>query len=241
MGVLQRFERRVQHLVDGAFARAFKAEVQPVEVASALARECDDRAAIVGRGRTIVPNAFVVELGRSDHERLSGLADTLAAELATAVREHADDQGYSFIGPVDVAFEEVDELDTGVFRIRSASHAGGTGRPATALLSRSSSRRTLATLEVDGRGIPLAGGATVIGRGAEADVRVDDPGVSRRHAEVRLTTAPAGGRGTPSAEVVDLGSTNGTAVDGQRTPRAALRDGSRITVGTTTLVFRSGG
>ena len=92
MGVLDRFERGIEKAVNGAFARAFKSEVQPVEIASALRRAMDDRAAVVGRGRTLVPNAFIVELGPTDYARLTEYADVLAEELVANVQEHADAQ-----------------------------------------------------------------------------------------------------------------------------------------------------
>ena len=102
MGVLQRFEHRLEGMVEGAFARAFKSELQPVEVASAVQREMDDRAAIVAQGRTLVPNDFVVELADADHQRLEVYADSLGIELATLAREYAREQGYSFVGPVQM-------------------------------------------------------------------------------------------------------------------------------------------
>src|SRR5580700_346642 len=119
VGVLQRFEQRLEGMVEGAFARAFKSELQPVEIASAVQREMDDRAAIVAQGRTLVPNDFVVELAESDYERLEVYADSLGIELATLAREHAREQGYSFVGPVRMRFEGVPDLATGTFRIRS--------------------------------------------------------------------------------------------------------------------------
>ncbi len=126
MGVLQRFERRLEGMVEGAFARAFKSELQPVEVASAVQREMDDRAAIVAQGRTLVPNDFVVELAESDHERLDVYADSLGVELANLARDYAKEQGYSFVGPVRMRFEGVDDLTTGTFRIRSGVIRGST-------------------------------------------------------------------------------------------------------------------
>src|ERR1700690_1539935 len=96
VGVLQRFERRIGGMVEGIFARAFKSEVQPVEVAAALQRELDDQAAVVGRDRTLVPNHFVVELGDHDHERLAPYEKPLSDELAAMVREPPVDKGYSF-------------------------------------------------------------------------------------------------------------------------------------------------
>ena len=126
MGVLQRFERRLEGMVEGAFARAFKSELQPVEVASAVQREMDDRAAIVAQGRTLVPNDFVVEIAETDFDRLEVYADSLGVELATLAREHAREQGYSFVGPVRMRFEGVPDLTTGTFRIRSGVIRGTT-------------------------------------------------------------------------------------------------------------------
>jgi hypothetical protein len=224
VGVLQRFERRVERLVNGAFARAFKAEVEPVEIASALQRECDDRAAIVSRGRTMVPNTFVVELGASDHERLSRYAEPLGAELADMVGEHAAEQHYSFVGPVTVTFEQSDELETGRFRVRSAAVAvpnpAGAPRAPSPTPARPAARPPAIDgpyLEVNSTRVPLVQGRTVIGRAPECDVRIEDLGISRQHAEIRLTP----GRAT----IVDLGSTNGVVVDGFRRRRSSWPTG----------------
>lgn len=222
MGVLDRFERRLDRLVSGAFARAFKAQVQPVEIASALQRECDDKAAIVGRGRTMVPNEFRVELGPGDYERLVTYAAPLAAELGDMVREHAGEQGYALVGPVAVSLEQADDLETGVFRVVSEAVPGEL--PATPLLPD-------VRLEVGGRRVPLVADQTVLGRGSEAQVQLEDVGVSRRHALIRLSPVPV---------VVDLGSTNGTVVDGLQVDEAPLHDGSTLVLGSTTLVFRYG-
>ncbi len=126
MGVLQRFEHRLEGMVEGAFARAFKSELQPVEVASAIQREMDDRAAIVAQGRTLVPNDFVVEVAEDDYARLDVYADSLGIELATLAREYAKEQGYSFVGPVRMRFEGVRDLTTGTFRILSGVIRGTT-------------------------------------------------------------------------------------------------------------------
>jgi Protein of unknown function (DUF3662)/FHA domain len=229
VGVMDRFERRLDRLVSGAFAKAFKAEVQPVEVAAALQRECDDRAAIVTRGHTMVPNDFTVELGQHDHDRLAMYAEPLGAELAAMVREHADEQGYQFVGPVAVHLALVDDLDTGLFRVRSqAVPAAGSGpgvqvgAPATAS----------AAVELAGSTLALTHKHTVLGRGGDADLRLDDPGISRRHAEIVLSDPP---------RITDLGSTNGTFVDGVQVGSAELYDGARIGVGAVTLVFRYAG
>jgi hypothetical protein len=256
MGVLDRFEKGIERAVNGAFARAFRSEVQPVEIASALRKAADEKAAVVGRGRTLVPNAYVVELGRTDYDRLAEYADALPAELAEALRQHADQQGYSLIGPVTVELEEVDSLDTGVFTVRTATVKGrrpeyrpsepppiprdpdvptpGPYRVPDPVASQAPSHRPY--LEIDGHPYPLVGATTVLGRGDDADVVLDDPGVSRRHAEIRVT-----GEGSRlRATLHDLGSTNGTFVDGERTRAVQLGEGASITLGRTRAVYRSG-
>ena len=226
MGVLDRFERGVERAVNGVFARAFRSEVQPVEVAAALRRELDDRAAVLSRGRTLVPNSFVVELGPSDHEKIASWQDTLSDELVAAVTQHADKQRYSFVGPVRVDFLEADDLETGVFRVLSSTIKGRVA-PATPRTSTAGRPR----LEVEGREYVLAEAVTVLGRGSEADVVVDDPGVSRRHAEVRVSAQ--------GARLADLSSTNGTFVDGERVSSTDLFDGATITLGRTKVVFHA--
>ena len=249
--------------MEGAFARVFGGVVQPVEVAAALQREAADKRAIVGQGRVLVPNSYVVELGASDAVRLGEYDEPLRAELASMVREHAAEQGWSFVGAVRVAFQEVDELATGVFRVRSAvvadAPAPASSRPASAGLAAGHAsaageprpggghlaptaprvppaRPRLVLPSTAGAPVrehPLVASVTVIGRGAEADLRLADTGVSRAHAEVRLDG--------PEVRLTDLGSTNGTLVNGRRISAAVLVDGDRIEVGATPLVFRREG
>lgn len=232
MGVLQRFERRIEEMVNRPFARAFKAEVQPVEIASALQRECDDRAAIVARGRTMVPNAFTVELGPHDHERLSVYAEALGQELAAMVREHAEEQRYAFIGPVTVDFERDDDLPTGRFQVRSAAVAGATAAGTSTTVPATGSGSAVPWVEVGATTYALVHPVTRIGRGTDADLRIDDPGISRNHAELR--------RSGGDVTIVDLGSTNGVVVDGRRVDELRLRDGSEVRLGSTTLTFHEG-
>ncbi len=230
MGVLQRFERRLEGLVEGAFARVFGGNVQPVEVAAALQREAADRKQVVAAGRVLVPNTYVVELSTADLERFAEWDAQLRRELADMVKEHADDQGWSFVGDVTVAFAEREDLDTGVFKVRSSVLAAevpshrttGTGRPRLLLpgVAGAPERVVLLTRPV-----------TVVGRGSEADLRLADTGVSRAHAELRIE------RG--GTRVVDLSSTNGTLVNGRRVAEAELADGDRLDIGATTLVYRS--
>jgi hypothetical protein len=219
VGVLQRFERRLEGLVQGAFARAFGGWVEPVEVAAALTREAEDRKAIVAAGRVLVPNEFVVELGPADANRLSEYDEPLRNELAAMVREAAQEHGWSFVGPVEVRFHETDELDTGAFRIRSSVTSGPTPAP------EEESAGTGARLELNGATHVLQG-TTVVGRGAEADLQLTDTGVSRRHAELEV--------------VEDLGSTNGTYLGRAKVARpTAVPIGTPIRIGKTSLELRS--
>lgn len=122
MGLFDRVEHKLERVVNGVFARAFKAEVQPVEIASAMRGAMDDRAAVVSHGRTVVPNAFTIELAPTDYERLHEYEDVLHTELVASVQEHAESQGYTPGGPVFVEFVEGDDLDTGVFRVLPTSN-----------------------------------------------------------------------------------------------------------------------
>src|SRR4029450_6354183 len=125
VGVLDRFEKGIERAVNGVFARAFRSEVQPVELASGLKREADDNASVVGRNRTIAPNDYVVELGPADHRRLGQWEDALGDELATVLNDHALEKRYAFGGQVHVRFERAEDLDTGVFRVRSRTFRDG--------------------------------------------------------------------------------------------------------------------
>ncbi|MCI0383547.1 DUF3662 and FHA domain-containing protein [Streptomyces sp. CNQ085] len=268
MGVLKRFEQRLEGLVNGTFAKVFKSEVQPVEIAGALQRECDNNATIWNRERTVVPNDFIVQLSAPDFERLSPYSGQLGDELAGMVREYAKQQRYTFMGSVKVGLERADDLDTGLYRVRSRTLASSTSQsphgapppgnapgapgapggygyppqrpagpppmpagppPGQAPGSPAPHDRTRRWIEINGTRHQISRPTMVLGRSTETDVRIDDPGVSRRHCEIRT--------GDP-ATVQDLGSTNGIVVDGQHTTRATLRDGSRIVVGSTTIIYR---
>ena len=244
MGVLQRFERRLEGMVEGAFARAFRSELQPVEVASAIQREMDDRAAIVAKGRTLVPNDFVVEIAVTDYERLDVYAESLGVELANLARDYAKEQGYSFVGPVRMRFDGIPDMTTGTFRIRSGVIRGSTveggeiRRPSSDLPQppqrgfAGRPRLLVSGPEQGGeqRTYELVTPVTLLGRGTDCDLRLVDPGVSRHHAELRVEN--------DQVVLVDRGSTNGTFVNGQPVRRVALTNGTHVTLGRTTLIFQ---
>ncbi len=235
MSRLQRFENRLEQMISGVFARTFRSAVQPVEIASALNREVDNSAQILSRDRRLVPNDFHVELSETDHERLVGLGPQLTQELVEMLRDYAGQQSYVFTGPVSVVLESTPDLTTGRFRVRSkavstVSNPGGDPTDTQV-------RRASATLVVNGENLPLAPPGIVIGRGNEADLRIDDPGISRRHIEIRVEEAQELG-GAPRITVHDLNSTNGVSVNGRRVEKAALVDGATIKIGTTTMSLR---
>jgi hypothetical protein len=236
MGMLQRFESRLEHAVSGAFAKAFRSAVQPVELAAALQREVDNNAQILSRNRRLVPNTFRIQLSEMDYGRLSPYQSTLVQELVEMLREHADEQHYVFAGPVAIDLEQDGSLVTGRFRVRSAATASVSegGRSRSATIGRASGGEV--SLEINGARHAVTPPGLVIGRGAEADLRINDPGISRKHAEIRVS-----GRDRPEVTVVDLGSTNGTMVDGARVREQRLQDGQRVRVGNTDIVVRLGG
>ena len=231
MGGLQKLEHRLEQQISGAFARAFRSAVQPVEIAAALQRECDNNAQILSRERRLVPNDFHVELSQTDLDRLSPYDSALAEELGTQLREHAEQQSYVFPGPVTIGFEAADDLTTGRFRIRSRAQA-----KVTSGATHTQVGRARAVLEVNGTRHPLQPPGLVVGRGTDADLRINDPGVSRRHIEFTVAGSTTG---TGLAiEVHDLGSTNGMLVDGHRITHTGLRDGSQVKIGNTTMTVR---
>ncbi|WP_347031414.1 DUF3662 and FHA domain-containing protein [Brevibacterium paucivorans] len=121
VGVLDRFEKGIERVVNQTFAKAFRSQVEPVELAGALKKEADTHAAVVSRGRTLTSNNYVIELAASDFERLDSLSDELTADLRQVVGEHAIEQGYSFVGPVTVTLEPAEDLDTGIYRVRAST------------------------------------------------------------------------------------------------------------------------
>ena len=251
MGLFDRVEQRLERAVNGAFARAFKSEVQPVEIAAAIRRAMDDKGAVLGHGRTFVPNIYTVELSPADHERLSSFSDALSDELVASAQEHADSQHYTPGGPIQVHFSAHDDLETGVFRLRtSTAKARPRPAPAAPAAAAATEHQPAAApaaapranpndrpwLEVDGDRYPLMGAITVLGRDDSADVVLDDPGISRKHSEIRVTSDGP----HLVTSIRDLGSTNGTFVDGDRITSHRLEEGDRITVGRTTITFHAG-
>lgn len=216
MGILDSVERGLERAVNGAFARTFRSGVQPVEIASGLKRELDIGSVIVDRDRVLAPNRFVVRLSGSDASRLARMGGTLERELIDVVMKHARRQGYQLLGEADVELRTDESLATGVLEIDASQVE--------------SSVDWAPVIEVDGVQHALRQGTTVVGRGGEADIRIGDSAASRRHLELIWDGRAGIAR--------DLGSTNGSKINGQRFREAALSPGTVITIGQTPLSFQ---
>lgn len=215
MGILDGIERGLERAVNSAFAKTFRSGVQPVEISAALKRQLDIGAVIVDRDRVLTPNRFTVRVSPADLAKLRGLGDALERELRSVAAKYAKKQGYQMLGDLDVEIVADDHLSNGVLEIDPESVEGQI--------------TWAAALVVGGVQHDLVKGTNVIGRGSDVDIRLSDNGASRRHLEIDWDGETATAR--------DLGSTNGSKVNGQRFSVATLTPDTTITVGTTSLKF----
>ncbi len=216
MGLLDSFERGLERAVGGAFAKTFKSGVQPLEIAAALRRELDTKAAVVSRDRILVPNELHVRLAPADFARMNELGESLIDELTLLLQGHGTTQGYTFPGGISIALQSDRSVSEGVVAVTSQTVKGQVvWNP---------------VLDISGTRHALTRSRTVIGRGGEADITLDDSGTSRKHIEVLWD----GQR----AQLTDLGSTNGTLLNGEPVSRAVLPPDSVIEIGRTRILFR---
>ncbi len=254
MSVLRNLEAKIGGLVEGAFGRAFKTNVQPVELAHKLAKEMEENQ-MVSVSRVYVPNFYRIFLSEQDREQFSSYEPALRKELSDYLLEHARQERLALTSRPQIEFHTDDRLQLGEFGIQAqllaededeveaegaapAPSAGDFGH--TMVYSPDNAVRRLepeggvaasrqALLVSDGRRSVLTGARVVLGRSRDCDVVVSDPNVSRRHAELR--------RDEQGWSVADLGSTNGIKLNGRRVDHAPLRAGDRITLGVTDLTF----
>ena len=213
---LQQFEERLERLVEGTLAKPFRSNLQPVEIGRRLTREMDLHRRVGVRG-LIAPNAFAVTLAPADVERFSNFIDALSRELSDAAREHAKNEGYLFVGPVEVEIFEGTTLKAGRFTVEAEVREDADGGFLAELVL------------TDGRRVQIGAEPLVIGRLPECGVVLADSNVSRRHAELR--------RAGDSVVLTDLGSTNGTRVNGAPIRERVLVSGDEVSVGSTRLIF----
>jgi hypothetical protein len=253
MSVLRSIESKLESLFEGVFGRAFRTNVQPVELARKLVKEMDDHRN-VSVSRVYVPNEYTIYLSAADREQFSSYERQLTDELSDYLAEHARRENFVLLSAPKVELETDDDLDVGVFGIATRmvqTESGQAGAPAsqaepghtmiykpTAAPPQATEaasavdlgiEREIAVLTWDGARNELSKCRVVLGRSKEADLQVADPNVSRRHAEVRQEGA--------TYWLVDLDSTNGVEVRGKRVKRLKLEDGTRFTIGGTEITF----
>jgi Protein of unknown function (DUF3662)/FHA domain len=250
MSVLRNIEHKLEGLFEGVFGRAFRTHVQPVELARKLVKEMEDHR-VISVSRVYAPNEYSVYLAPSDRQQFASYEESLRTELQEYIAENARRERYELLSPPQVLFETDDDLEMGEFGIATRMVQGAEPQPgepepqpqpgATMVYRKSVETeavsaeelglgREVVSLTVDDTKHELDGGRATIGRSKECDIQLADPNVSRRHAEVRQEGA--------AYWVIDLDSTNGMEVNGRRQKRAKLRQGDRITLGSTELVFR---
>ena len=225
MSVLDRFEKSVEGAVNGVFSKFGSKDLQPVDLSSALEREIDNEAMPVGRDRTVAPNEYRFKLSTPDFDHIEQWgSETLADELADNLTNYARSQHYAFVGPVVVIFEEDLDLAKGSFKLTAAS-VQGNAVPVTT----DEQSQDCPLLEINGSQYLLTKEKTILGRGSGCDIVIDDPGISRKHLEIDVT---------PNGVIArDLGSNNGTYVEGHQVPAATLLDGNTITIGRTRILY----
>src|SRR3954471_9679320 len=254
MSVLRNLEAKLGGLVEGAFSRAFKSSVQPVELAHKLAKEMEE-SQMVSVSRVYVPNHYRVFLSPDDREQFASYEPALRKELSDYLLEHARHEGLALTSRPQVEFMTDERLELGEFGIQAqllsrpedeeeeaapagpdmAPSAGAFGHPMVYSPDREARRlepapsRAQALLVGEGRRSVLSGERVLIGRSRECDIVLNDPNISRRHAEAR--------RDGGGWAIADLGSTNGIKVNGRRVDQAPLEPGDRITFGLTELTF----
>jgi hypothetical protein len=216
VGILDNFEKGLERAVNGVFAKTFRSGLQPVELTSALRRELDTKAAVVARDRILAPNRFTLRMSAKDYQRMKAIGPTLDDELLQFVQRHATSQHYQFVGGISIDLVEDPSMTEGVLQITSENVK-------TAV-------EWTPILDISGKRHPITKSRTIIGRGSDADITVDDTGISRKHVQILWDGS--------HAQVEDLGSTNGTQLNGQRLTKAILEPDSVITLGRTRIVFR---
>lgn len=215
--VMKDVENRLEGLVEGLFARVFKSRIRPVEIARRLTREMDHGRSVGVKGETVVPNEYVVHLSHADYQEFDGIADSMTRELAVACKEHARDEQYHFMGPLEVTLLSDETQRDSSFRIVSQMRQGVGGGGAGSLMLPTGERVILGDFVV------------TVGRLPDCTITLNDPNVSRNHAEIH----PDG----TGFKVIDLGSTNGTKVAGNRIGEYELADGDVVIFGSTPIEF----
>ncbi len=225
MGFLDRFESAVEKGVQGAFSRIFRSALKAVDVTSAVRRAMEDHVQEYSRDRAVAPNHYTVRVAPSDMKNLQEMGlDILSSEVEKSARDHAEENNFALVGPISVEFEAGEEELTGQVEVQVETERGAVA-PATSQVASESNP----IIDVEGERWLLTEPVTILGRGADADITINDSGVSRRHLELRKT---------PDGVIAsDLGSTNGLYVEGHKVDAATLVDGNQLVIGRTRILF----
>jgi Protein of unknown function (DUF3662)/FHA domain len=216
LGFLENFEKGLERIVNGAFSKTFKSEIQPVEIAAAIRSEMDSKASILSRDRILAPNTFSVSLATPDFKRMATLGESLISELTELSTRHAVKQGFQFGAALSIKLVEDQTLNMGQVTVRSTSQ--------------NTKVEWMPTLDVAGKRFLLNKAHTSVGRDASADIQIDDNGLSRKHFEILWDGK--------NAAVRDLRSTNGTMVAGKKIDEVAIADNTLIQAGRSDFTFR---
>ena len=220
MGFIENFERRLETFVNGAFSKAFKSQLQPVEISAAIKAKMDVSAAVIGKDRILAPNEFRVSLSQPDLLRLNSLGDNLVAEITKQVSSHAKTQRYQLTDALAISLASSSTLAIGQINVV----ASGSKAEQVANVS------WVPAIDIAGKRYLLAKAKTTIGRDATADIQVNDAGLSRTHFAINWDGS--------SATVEDLGSTNGTTVAGINVKLQNIGADTVIKAGRTEFIFR---
>ena len=207
------WERRIEQLVEGLFSRWTGHRIQPFEIRRQLLREME-RGAVGGSRVPVLPNEYDVRLHADDFAPYRDAPPALIRDLVETLHARAGELGGSFEGPVRIALMEDDAVPAGEVHVEARVRPSAGDNDAT----RRGPRRPrpepprLRLLSDDAAGdareFPIDQPAVTIGREAGHPIVLADPRVSRTHARVEL--------GPSGATIIDLGSTNGTILNGRR-------------------------
>jgi hypothetical protein len=223
MPILRDFERRLGGLVEGLFSKTFRSGVQPVEIAKLIMREMEAGRS-VGVSEIWAPNRFQLSLSPEDAARYEQAEDAIVSELKRVIRELAAERGWGLVGPPEIEFVVDEDLRKGDLSCVASLVEGED----EAVLG---GGRASVVIHEDGeRTVALASDTVTIGRLADCDVVLKDKGASRKHAQLKLRDG--------TWTITDLGSTNGTRLNGHTIQSREIGDGDKITIGTTVIEFR---
>jgi hypothetical protein len=216
VGFLDNFEKGLERVVNGAFTKTFKSELQPVEISGYIRSEMDAKASIISRDRILAPNTFTVSLATPDFKRLASLGDDLIVELTEAANKHAKKQGFQFGSELLIKFREDSSLNLGQVQVHSTTVKNEI--------------EWMPTLDIAGKRFILRVGETTVGRDAIADIQIDDTRLSRTHFAIIWNGK--------NAAVKDLGSTNGTKIAGRPITEVGINPDTIIEAGRSEFLFR---